>query len=175
MTASRFIEIGLLTRPHGLRGEVCVDYYADSPSLLRGTLYMKSGRQAPRPIKLEGLRFHKGQPLVLIEGFTDRTAAERLRGHVLLIPEDQLPHEEEDVYLFELEGLRVILDDTGETLGIIESIDTPADQEVWVIRSVGGKEILFPAADPFIGEIDLEAETVRIMPPPGLLALYLED
>ncbi|MFI3271716.1 MAG: ribosome maturation factor RimM [Pseudomonadota bacterium] len=177
MASSKLIEIGLLTRAHGLRGEVCVDYYADSPSLLLGPqLYMKTGKQPPRLIKVEAVRAHKGRPLLLIEGIKDRTAAEGLRGRTLLIPEDHLPREsEEDVYFFELEGLSVILDDTDEVLGILESIDTPADQEVWVIRTPDGKEVLFPAADPFIGDVDLDAGTVRIMPPEGLLDIYLSE
>ncbi|AAS95317.1 ribosome maturation factor RimM [Nitratidesulfovibrio vulgaris] len=176
MEASRFIEIGLLTRPHGLKGEVCVDYYADSPFLLEGTVYLKAGRAAPRPVKVQSMRMHKGRPLVIFEGVNDRTAAELLRGHVMLVPEDTLPElDEDEVYLFELEGISVVIDESGEHLGVIERIDTDAYQEIWVIRTPQGKEVLFPAAAPFVLDIDLDSRTARIAPPPGLLDIYLSD
>lgn len=176
MEASRFIEIGLLTRPHGLKGEVCVDYYADSPFLLKGTVYLKAGRALPRPVEIKAIRMHKGRPLVTIEGVSDRTAAELLRGHQLLVPEDSLPElDDDEVYLYELEGITVILDDTGAELGVIEGIDVNLDQEVWTIRTPDGKEVLFPAAEPFVRDIDLETRTARIAPPPGLLDLYLGE
>ena len=49
---------------------------------------------------------------------------------------------------------------------------TPGGAELWVIRDAAGNEILFPAADALVPEIDLDAGFVVIDPPPGLLELY---
>ncbi|WP_051693790.1 ribosome maturation factor RimM [Desulfohalovibrio reitneri] len=84
----------------------------------------------------------------------------------------ELPEKpDEDIYLFELEGLRVLLpDDT--PLGVVERVeDDPT--EVWTIRTGEGAEVLFPAAEEFILEASPEEGFVRIDPPEGLLEIYL--
>ncbi|WP_035068556.1 ribosome maturation factor RimM [Nitratidesulfovibrio termitidis] len=175
MSDDTFIEIGLVGRPHGLRGEVGVDFWAESPELLRGTLWLRPGRGAPRPHTVAAVRRHQGRPLVLFEGIADRSAAETLRGMHVLVPKDRLPEPGEDeVYLHELLGLRVLLHDTGTALGTLDDVQMPGGQEVWSIRTADGKEVLLPAVEEFVASIDLDAREVRITPPPGLLELYLE-
>lgn len=175
MSDDTFIEIGLVGRPHGLRGEVGVDFWADSPDLLRGTLWLRPGRGAPRPHTVAAVRRHQGRPLVLFEGIADRSAAETLRGMHVLVPKDRLPEPGEDeVYLHELLGLRVLLNDTGTVLGTLDDVQMPGGQEVWSIRTADGKEVLLPAVEEFVASIDLDTREVRITPPPGLVELYLE-
>ncbi|MGJ3521584.1 ribosome maturation factor RimM [Nitratidesulfovibrio sp. D1] len=175
MSDDSFIEIGLVGRPHGLRGEVGVDFWADSPDLLRGALWLRPGRGAPRAMTVAAVRRHQGRPLVLFEGIADRSAAETLRGMRVLVPRDRLPElDEDEVYLHELLGLRVLLHDTGKALGTLDDVQMPGGQEVWSIRTADGKEVLLPAVDEFVASIDLDAREVRITPPPGLIELYLE-
>lgn len=175
MSDDTFIEIGLVGRPHGLRGEVGVDFWAESPDLLRGTLWLRPGRGAPRPHTVAAVRRHQGRPLVLFEGIGDRSAAETLRGMHVLLPKDRLPEPAEDeVYLHELLGLRVLLHDTGTVLGTLDNVQMPGGQEVWSIRTADGKEVLLPAVEEFVAAMDMDAREVRITPPPGLVELYLE-
>lgn len=176
MTENRFIQIGLLTRPHGLKGEVCVDYYADSPFLLKGVVYLRAGKAAPKAYTVKASRIHKEKPLLLFEGIADRTAAETLRGRELLVTKDQLPPlSEDEVYLYELMGLAVHVEGQDTPLGTLEDIQMPGGQELWVIRTPDGREVLFPAAPELVTDIDLDAGIARIAPPEGLLELYLGE
>ena len=60
-------------------------------------------------------------------------------------------------------------------LGLIEDILTPQpEQEVWVIRTDGGQEVLFPAHEETVDEVDLDQGRAVILPPPGLLEIYLQ-
>ncbi len=59
-------------------------------------------------------------------------------------------------------------------LGIIEDIIFPAGQEIWLIKTPDGKEILFPAVSDFVYGFDLENEKIYLDPPEGLIELYLE-
>ncbi len=77
------------------------------------------------------------------------------------------------MYLNDLMGLSVVLDTTGETLGVLEHVLFHGEQEVWSIQTPAGKEILLPAVPEFVADIDLDAEVIRITPPEGLLELYL--
>lgn len=177
MPDSSLVVLGRLARPHGVKGDIRVDYYADSAELLDKPLMLRAGRFAPRPIRVRDWHLWKDQLILSIEGCHDRSAAEQLRGQELLIDASFLPEAEEDEpYLRDLIGLSVRLED-GTLVGELESVDFPAGQEMWSIRAPeneGGYEILFPAVPEFVLDIDLSAETVTIAPPEGLLDLYRE-
>ncbi len=176
MADTAFIHMGTLTRPHGIKGEICVDWYADSPELLRKPFFLQAGGEPPRPVSSVAVRLHKGQPLVLLEGVRDRTAAEGLRGVRILVRREDLPEPDADeVYLHDILGLDVLEDATGRRLGVLEHVEFPNGQEVWSIRTDDNKEILFPAVEEFIAAFDLENGRIRIAPPPGLLELYLGE
>ncbi len=175
MPASSLVVLGRLAKPHGVKGDIRVDYYADSADLLDKPLMLRAGRFAPRPIRVRDWHLWKDQLILGIEGCNDRSAAEQLRGQELLIDASFLPEPEEDEpYLRDLIGLSVRLED-GTTVGELEDVDFPAGQEMWVIRAPeesGGYEILFPAVPEFVRDIDLSAGTATIAPPEGLLDLY---
>ena len=175
MPASSLVVLGRLAKPHGVKGDIRVDYYADSADLLNKPLMLRAGRFAPRPIRVRDWHLWKDQLILGIEGCNDRSAAEQLRGQELLIDASFLPEPEEDEpYLRDLIGLSVRLED-GTIVGELEDVDFPAGQEMWVIRAPeesGGYEILFPAVPEFVRDIDLSAGTATIAPPEGLLDLY---
>ena len=175
MAASSLVVLGRLMKPHGIKGAIRVEYYAESPKLLEKPLMLRAGRFAPRPVRIREWSLWKDQLILTIEGVNDRTQAEQMRGQELLIDASFLPEADEDEpYLRDLLGLTVKLEN-GETVGELEDIDFPAGQEMWVIRapeSKGGYEILLPAVPEFVLDINLNAEIVTIAPPEGLLELY---
>ncbi len=175
MTDSRLIQIGLIVKPHGLRGEVCVEYYADSPLLLRDQVWLQKGKAQPAPHKVVSTRTHQGRELLLLESCRDRNCAETLRNVAVFVPEATLPDpDDHEVYLYQLEGLSVLLED-GSVLGRICDFQFNAGSEVWVIRTPDNREVLFPAVEEFVTGVDLDKGTVSIAPPEGLLDLYLGD
>ena len=178
MAASSLVVLGKLMKPHGIKGAIRVEYYAESPELLEKPLMLRAGRFAPRPVRIREWSLWKDQLILSIEGVNDRTQAEQMRGQELLIDASHLPAAEDDEpYVRDLLGLTVKLED-GEVVGELEDIDFPAGQEMWVIRapeSEGGYEVLLPAVPEFVLDIDLDAEVVTIAPPEGLLELYRGD
>lgn len=136
----------------------------------------KPAAPGPRPVEIVSWREHKDRLLVTFKGVADRDAADRLRGAQLLVREADLPEPSEDeLYLYALEGLTVLLED-GSTLGSIREVQLlPAGQELWCIDTEDGREVLFPVAQEFVAEVDLDAGQVTIAPPAGLLELYLTD
>lgn len=175
MTETHFIEIGLIVKPHGLRGEVCVNYFADSPFLLKGSVWLQKGKSKPVEHKVVSSRPHKGQELLTLESCRDRNCAEELRNVKVLVPDADLPElTEEEVYLHQLEGMNVMLEN-GTLVGRITAFQFNLGAEVWVITTEDKKEVLFPATEEFVSDIDIENATVIIAPPPGLLELYLSE
>ena len=171
------IRIGEILKPHGVRGEVAACLRLDSPGCLDHleSLFLQHGNKAPREYDLHGLREHSGRVLLIFQGVEDRDAAEALRGCAVLIPTALLPPlQEEEIYLNQLQGCEVVLED-GSPLGRIREVLAPAGNEVWAIDTPDGREVLFPAEDQFILSADPDQGVVRIAPPPGLLEMYLEE
>jgi 16S rRNA processing protein RimM len=168
------MELGVIGRAHGLKGEVSLHYYAESLEWLQGPLWLRSGNTGTlRPVRTESFRMHNGQVLALFEGVADRTAAETLRGVTLLMPESALPvSDEETLYVHDLLGLDVVEHATGEPVGVLAHVDFTGGQELWSIESADGREILLPAVPEFVDSVDFDRGVIRIMPPPGLLELY---
>ncbi len=170
----RLVEIGILGRPHGIRGEVRVTYYAESLELLQGAVWLKAGEQPARRMNVLSFRLHQGTPLVQFEGIQDRSAAEILRGQTVLVPESALPDcGDDEIYLYELLGFDVFLEKEGERLGTLDHVHFHGEQELWVITNPGGKEIYLPAVPEFVISIDPETRKICVRPPEGLLELYL--
>ena len=183
--AHGMVAVAHVAKPHGIRGELCMDSHAGSPLLFAPghTLFLATpaaggGPGRPRPYTVLASREHTGRMLVTLEGVPDRTAADLLRGAEVFIAEADLPPPDEgEEYLFRLLGSRVELED-GTEVGEFEAIlDTPG-QITWVIRGTGpkaaGAEILFPAVPQFILGLDAERQRIVIDPPPGLLELYTD-
>ncbi len=168
--------VGRIRKAHGIKGEVSVAYHADSPDLLSDGVFLQQGSQEAVFHEVASVRAHHGAILVQFADISDRNAAELLRGHDLLVPEERLPEPDDGaVYLHEILGLAVVAEteDGARTfLGTLTAITEPAGQELWAIAKDGEEDILFPAVPEFVLGFDLERGEVRVSPPPGLVELY---
>ena len=172
-----FVVLGRLTRPHGIKGEMRVEYYAEDPAWLEGELWLGTGRGEPRPVTIESWREQGDLIIVRVKGIADRTQAEFLRGCELLLEDGALSDEEDAPYIAHIIGCAALLED-GSVVGTVEDVIFPAENEIWVIRATpenGNAEILFPAMPDFVAGFDMRKRTVTITPPEGLLEVYLEQ
>jgi len=175
MQHSGFILVGVVVKPHGIRGEFCIQSYADSPSLFGEveTLYLDDGKNPVRPLSVTRWREHKDKVLLTVKGVTDRNLAEGLRGQDVLVRETDLPVLEDwEHYFYQMIGCQVCLAD-GAPVGELKGFYETGEQDTWVIESDDGREILLPAVPEFVLDVDLDSEVITIAPPEGLLELYL--
>lgn len=162
--------LGVVTGTHGLRGDLKVRPLSDnSDSLLaaKQVFLRLPGKQrlGYRPARVVA---HKGGYLLRLVGLEKIEAAEPLVGAEVLMPFADLPElDEAEHYWFELEGLQVI-DRTRGVLGRLEDLFTTAAHDIYVVRGPLG-EILIPAVDAFVGRIDLDAGTMEVDLPDGLI------
>ncbi len=175
MAAKDLLTCGKVVKPHGLKGELCIIWYADSPLLLQESdkIYLRMPGKRPRAFQPEALREHRKRLLLQLEQITGRDQAEKWRGAEILVHARDLPREEGDeVYLHELLGCRIYLE-SGEYLGMLQGFVPQKNGEVWQIVDEKGREFLFPAEDDFIVHLDPGEKKAVISPPKGLLELYL--
>lgn len=177
MDPVKLVNMGRVYKPHGLRGELCIQLHADSLFIFEGLerIYLQLPGKKPKPCVLEAWRPHQGRALVLVDRCQGRDQAEAWTGADVLVRERDLPPRDVDEILPEdLIGLPVMHVD-GRTVGVLEDIQEVAGQELWFIRDDRSNEILLPAVDEFVLDIDLEAGVIIIDPPGGLLELYQQS
>lgn len=155
---NRFLEAGEIVNTHGVRGEVKIMPWCDSPQFLCqfDTLYLDG-----RPVKVLSARPHKTMVLALLEGVDTVEKAMKLKGKVLSIDRTNVVLPEGRHFLADLMGLTVIDNATGEEIGTVEDILTPPAHEVYVVRGKG-KEYLIPAVDAFLVETNVEGGYIKV-------------
>jgi 16S rRNA processing protein RimM len=159
--ASR-IEVGFVARAHGIRGEICaVPHDPGSTTLSDVTAVWIGGK---RYAIAEARDTHKGV-LLALEGLTDRTIAEGLRGQPIEVERAELHLEEGDVLLTDLVGCKVQRRD-GSPYGEIVGLDL--GPQVRLVIHQDGMERLLPLVDELVPTIDLDARLVTVDPPEDL-------
>lgn len=168
-TEPRFLVIGQVGKPHGVRGDIRVVPHTDVLERFTWLDEIHIGEKDPQPVPVEYVRFHKNWVLLKLEGYDNRDAVEILRGQLLHVREEQaIPLEEDEYFLFQLMGMNVISED-GERLGeVIQVIETGANN-VFVVDGPRG-EILIPDTSEVIREIDFDNERITVHLLPGLLS-----
>lgn len=166
------IVVGQIRRPHGIRGEVRVEILTDYPERVDRHEYVYLARpQSPDDVErhvLESVRPHKGVLLIKLEGVDDRDTAEKLRGMLVEVPlEDAVPLKEGEYYHFQMIGVDVETE-TGEWLGRVADVIATGAADVFVVRGPRG-EILLPAIEDVILELDTEGREMTVQLLPGLL------
>ena len=168
MTREATVVVGKITKAHGVKGEVAVEIRSDNPDRFTdgAVVFTPDGRE----LTIERVHAHGQRTLVRFVGIDDRTAAERIAGTILEIPESWLPELGEGEYWpFELEGCAIVTD-AGRELGIVsEVIPNPAN-DLWVALDDAGAETLVPALRDVIVEVDVAAKRILVRDIPGLTA-----
>ena len=124
-TETEFLEVGTITSPQGLKGELRVYPDSDFPERFTqaGTRWLKHpDTGAITRVKLNGGRHLAGKNLYVIEleGIEDRNQAEILRNHKLLVDKSDRPKLKQDEYhVADLIGIEIYHQETGENIGVV--------------------------------------------------------
>ncbi len=161
----RFIVVGRVIAPWGIKGEVKVEVMTDFPDRFSpGEEVYIDGR----PLSIERSRGHKGRVILKLTPVDSIEAAERLRGRWLEIPESKLrPLPQDQYYQFQLMGLEV-WNTEGELLGRIADILPTGSNDVYLVRGEQG-ELLIPAIEDVVKSVELEKGRIVVELIPGLL------
>ncbi len=168
--------VGRVLRPHGVRGEMVVQVLSDVPNRLDpGKVLLvadgegRPGARAGLPGRLavESCRPHKGGLLVRFAGFDGRDGAEALRDVHLAVERAQVPPAAAGTYYhFELIGCRCF---EGEReLGTVVELAEDGGGLLLIVEG-GGARLPVPFVARFLKEVDVEAGTIRLELPPGLV------
>jgi 16S rRNA processing protein RimM len=163
----RYLVVGKIVAPWGLRGEVKVVIETDFPERFERLNRVYLGEKAIS-CALEGSRLHKGHALLKLRGCDDRDAAEKLRGQLVQIPiEEAMPLDEDEYYVYKIVGLDVWTSE-GEHLGRVSEVLFTGANDVYVVQGEKG-EMLIPAVEDVVLEVDLAGGRLTVELMEGLI------
>lgn len=162
MTVPDLVEIGYVVRAHGVRGELrVVCHNPDSTALSTADNVDIGGRR----FVIATVRPVKDAFLLALEGLTDRTRAEALRGQPVSVARGALQLDDDEFLLADLIGCEAVLE-SGEPYGTVIAVE-PGPQDRLVIAD-GDIERLLPLVAELVPEVDFERSRIVVAPPPGL-------
>ena len=165
-----FFEIGKIVNTVGVKGEVRVFPTTDDVkrfNMLK-EITVVSPRGEQRILHVQKVRHHRNLVMLMLEGITNMDEAAKLKGSTIIVSrEDALPLEEGQYYVPDLIGLTV-QDENGE-IGTLTDVLVTGANDVYVVKSLSGKEILLPAIKECILNVDIENSTMTVHIMEGLL------
>ena len=164
-----YLAIGLLRRPHGVRGEIMLEIQTDHPEQFSAGATFYVGKEH-LPLTIATKRQHNKGFLLSFEGINDRDEVGLLRNHHVYANIADLPSlSEGKFYDHQLLGLKVIEEETHEVLGELKEIIKTGANDVYLVRDESGREILLPAIPEVILEIELADRQMSVFLLPGLV------
>jgi 16S rRNA processing protein RimM len=172
----RFLVVGHLSKPHGLKGDLFVAPLTDHPESCYApgvVLRLASGDAAKPDPDLPPVRVAASRPfqtgwLVQFGGVDDRSHAEELRGLYLLREFDQIaPLAEGELFYHELLGMTVVTV-SGQRVGEVREVFELSPADLLEV-SDGRRTVMVPFLESIVTEIDREGRRIVIDPPVGLL------
>jgi 16S rRNA processing protein RimM len=162
-----YLVIGKLRHPHGLRGEMLMEVITDFPERLQPGVRVYAGDER-RPLQVRSIRSHAKGALIAFEGYDTPEAVGEFRNALVFTTTATLPKlPEGEYYHHQLIGLDVVTDE-GQELGRLAEIMNTSANDIYIVRSEAGREILLPAIDPVILSIDLEQRKILVHLLPGI-------
>lgn len=163
-----FLVVGEILKPFGYRGEVKIKIITDYPERLVKHTTVYIGPQA-RAYQVERARLHSGYVLMKFAGYDTDTSVAKLRGEIVQIPAAEAAKlKKNQYYHHQIIGLNAVTA-AGDALGTVEQILETGANDVYLIRTPEGKELLLPAIKSVIKKIDLETKTIVVELIPGLV------
>lgn len=149
--------VGQVLKPQGIRGELKIKPYTDSAEDFRAFKRIFLGDEE---FRILSVRVGDGAVFLGLRGVPDRNAAELLRGREVSILREEAPVLPEGTYyIADLLGSEIFTED-GALLGTLTDIRQAAT-DIYTLTSEG-KDILFPAVEGLITEIDAENKRITL-------------
>ncbi|WP_407384012.1 ribosome maturation factor RimM [Ruminococcus sp.] len=162
----QYLEVGRIVGTHGIRGEMRVECWANSPDFLRQfkQLYLDEGKTALEVV----CRPHKNIALMTAKGVGSIEEADRLRGKVLYIDRRDVKLEEGEHFVQDIIGLSVTDAENDTVYGVVKDVLKTGSNDVYEMKAPDGKLCYIPVIPDILDRFDFDAGKVYIRPMKGL-------
>ena len=165
-----YFEIGQIVNTSGLKGVVKVKPFTDDITKFNNfkTIYV-SIKNELKEFEIEHVRFSKNMVFLKLKGIDTIEDAENYRNLYLKIKRDKEEKLEEDsYYVVDIIGCTVYTDNQ-ENLGKVDDVFSTGSNDVYVVKSDDGKQILLPAIKDVIKKVDIQNKKIIVHLMEGLI------
>lgn len=158
----QFLQVGVISSTHGIRGEVKVFPTTDNAERFLDLKHviLDTGKEQI-PLEIQNVRFFKNLVIVKFKGIDNINEIEKYKGKSLFVTrEDAVELEEDEYYIADLIDMEVVTDE-GEK-GILKDVIETGANEVYVIDFEHLGEVLVPAIHQCILDVDVENMQMKV-------------
>lgn len=163
-----YLELGQIVGTHGIRGELRINSWCDSPDFAKGFRKVYFGKNDGCEIKVVGCRTHGNLVLMKLDGIDTIETAEKYRNKIIYIKRSDAHLPEGTWFIDELIGCDVYDFDSGCLYGKITDISETGANDVWHITDKNGKDYLIPSIKEVVIEVNVAEDIVKIRPLKGI-------
>lgn len=170
MNIDDMLRIGVVTKPHGLKGEVKVYPTTSDPERFKDCdeVYLVTKKDV-LTLHVTGVKYFKNQVILKFKEYDRIEDVEAYHNCDLMVTRDQaIELEEGEYFLYDVPGCKVYDEDENEIGEVTDVLETGANP-VFVIKTTDGKEVLFPVIDDCILSVDIANRRVNAHIMEGLM------
>ncbi|MBE5847620.1 MAG: 16S rRNA processing protein RimM [Lachnospiraceae bacterium] len=167
-----FLKVGVISRVHGVRGEVKVFPTTDDVKRFKKCkkLILDTGRERI-DLEVEGVKFFKQFVILKFRDHDTIESIERYKGKDLYVTrEDAVKLNKDEYFIADLINMHVF-DEGDHELGILTDVIETGANDVYAVRDASGRELLIPAIKECILSVDPEKGIMKVHLLPGLTDL----
>ncbi len=164
------LRVGIIANTHGIHGEVKVYPTTDDISRFESLkqIILDTGKEK-KDLNITSVKFFKQMVILKFKEFNNINEIERYKGCDLLVTrENAVSLEENEFFIADLIGCKVITDEDKE-LGLLSDVISTGANDVFVVATKEGEEMLLPYIEDCIKSVDIENKTIIAHILPGLL------
>lgn len=165
----QFLQVGVISSTHGIRGEVKVFPTTDDPMRFKKLkkVFLDTGRERLE-LEVQSVRFFKQFAIVKFKGIDNINDIEKYKGKGIFVPrEDAVPLDEDEYYIADLIGMEVFTEDGH--FGVVRDVMETGANEVYIVESDEHGEVLIPAIRQCVLDVNVEEKKMKIRLMDGLI------
>jgi 16S rRNA processing protein RimM len=166
---NKFFPIGKVVKPHGIKGKMKVDYFGEDLHRFSSyhKIFIKGQKGKPEPFEVLEATPQPPRLILRLKGIEKIEETDPLIGKEILVKKEAFPKlEEKEYYWTDILGIKVETEE-GKGIGKVKEIFPTGAHDVYIVEGKRG-EILLPATEEVIHDIDLKRRVMKVIRMEGL-------